>query len=458
MRSLYGKFLLLTIGIMLLSAVIAFLIVNTYYHQQMRAQNDEKNMKIAENIAGFITSQDEIILEDYLTTQANVGYKLILFDDEQNANFYGEKFRLDNLSEKAVIDVLNGKQYHGMRDLPKETFVTGFFSDESANTVGTPISYQGKPYALFLRPDIKMLFSEVHYLLAGLFVGMAVISLIAMLFVARKLIQPISELTEATKRIGAEQFSVSLPINRGDEIGELAISFQKMAEQLRESDEMRKQFINDVSHDFQTPLQNIKGYAALLYDKRTTEADRLKYTKIIQSETDRLSGLTKQLLLLTSLDSLTEKLVIESVQLDVQIKEVLQRYRWLMEEKNISLTAHIDPVSVSGNKAYLEKVWENLLSNSLKYTPSGGIIDITVMESKDWVIVSVQDSGIGIKEENIPYLFDRFYRVDDARHQEVEGTGLGLAIVKQVVDLHEGKIEVESKWNEGTVFKISLLK
>jgi len=80
------------------------------------------------------------------------------------------------------------------------------------------------------------------------------------------------------------------------------------------------------------------------------------------------------------------------------------------------------------------------------------------MESKDWVIVSVQDSGIGIKEENIPYLFDRFYRVDDARHQEVEGTGLGLAIVKQVVDLHEGKIEVESKWNEGTGFKISLPK
>lgn len=139
-----------------------------------------------------------------------------------------------------------------MRDLPKETFVTGFFSDEMANTVGVPFTYDGQQHGLFIRPNIKLLFTEIHYLLGGLFIVMALVSLVAMLFVARKLIQPITTLTAATKKIGAENFALSLPINRADEIGQLADSFQSMANHLQESDATRKQFINDVSHDFQT--------------------------------------------------------------------------------------------------------------------------------------------------------------------------------------------------------------
>lgn len=455
MRSLYGKFLIFTIGIMLFSALLAFLVVNTYYHQQMRAQNDEKNLNIVSSITQFITSQEDLHLDHYLTTQADVGYKLILVDEHKNTSFYGADFRLDNLSQEAIDDVLNGKLYHGMRDLPKETFVTGFFSDESANTVGTSFEYEGKTYALFLRPNIKMLFTEVHYLLGGMFLGMAIISLVAMLFVARKLIQPISKLTEATKKVGAEQFSVSLPTKRNDEIGQLATSFQKMADQLHESDQMRKQFINDVSHDFQTPLQNIKGYAALLHDE-ANDSDRIHYTEIIQSETERLSVLTKQLLLLTSLDALSEPLELQTVKLNKQIKEVLQRHRWLMEEKNISLTADIEAVTIRGNKGYLEKIWENVLTNALKYTLSGGTIEIIVKKEQDQAVITISDSGIGISEENIPHLFDRFYRVDDARHADIEGTGLGLAIVDQVITLHGGTIDVKSKLGEGTTFVIHL--
>src|SRR5690625_205115 len=277
MRSLYGKFLIFTIGIMLSSGILAFLVVNTYYHQQMKVDNDEKNMAIAENITQFIQSQAHLDLNKYLTTQADVGYKLILVNEQLETSFFGEEFRIDNLSSHVIQDVHNGIPYHGMRDLQKETFMTGFFSDETANTVGVPFTYQGQNYALFLRPDIKMLFNEIHYLLAGLFIGMALLSIVAMLFVARKLIQPISALTEATKKVGAEQFSVSLPIKRSDEIGQLATSFQEMAKQLKESDRVRKQFINDVSHDFQTPLQNIKGYAALLQDEQTTDLHRKEY-------------------------------------------------------------------------------------------------------------------------------------------------------------------------------------
>ena len=458
MRSLYGKFLLFTLVIMVGSFIIAFLVVNTYYHQQLRPQNDAKNMKIAEAVADYIESEPMIDLDAFLTTQANTGYKLYITNHQGDEHFYGEAFRLENLSDQAIEQVLAGEPYHGMRDLPKETFVTGFFSDEMANTVGISFTYEEEQYGLFLRPNIKLLFTEIHYLLGGLFIVMVVVSLVAMLFVARKLIQPITKLTVATKKIGAEDFSLSLPINRGDEIGQLAKSFQSMANHLQESDALRKQFINDVSHDFQTPLQNIKGYASLLHDEKLSATERQQYTTIIESETERLSVLTKQLLLLTSLDSLISPMQNIPFSLDKQMKEVIQKYRWLMEEKHIALSLELEEITFIGQAEYTEKIWENLLSNALKYTPDNGMIEVHLRETTDQIIVSFSDSGVGIAKEHIPLLFDRFYRVDEARHDKIEGTGLGLSIVQQAVRLHQGTIEVTSKLHKGTTFTIRLPK
>ena len=456
MKSLYAKFLLFTLGIMIASFLIAFLIVNTYYHQQLRGENDAKNMQIAEDIATYIESEPHIDLENFLTTEANVGYKLYVVNESGESNLYGVPFREENLAKKDIESVLNNERYHGMRDLPKETFVTGFFSDEMANTVGVPFTYDNEQYALFLRPNIKMLFTEIHYLLGGLFIVMAVVSLIAMLFIARKLIQPITALTAATKKIGAGNFAVSLPIHRADEIGQLADSFQTMAHHLQESDATRKQFINDVSHDFQTPLQNIKGYADLINQETTTESERTKYTHIITSETERLSALTKQLLLLTSLDALKGPMKRETFRLDQQIKDVIQKYRWLMEEKDIVLSLETEEMMFTGQKEYTEKIWENILSNAVKYTPDGGMIDIVLKTNETEVTVTFSDTGIGIDEAHFNKLFERFYRVDSSRHQQIEGTGLGLSIVKQAVELHAGTINVSSKINEGTTFSITL--
>lgn len=458
MRSLYGKFIAMTAAIMVISGLIAFLSINTYYHQYLKGQNDEKNMTIAKNVASFIQSNEGLDLDDYLTTQSAVGYKLYVVDEQRQVIEYGEPFRVENLSEKAIDQVLNGEIYHGMRDLPGETFVTGFFSNESANTVGVPFDYEGKAYALFLRPDIKMLFTEVHYILGGMVLVMAVISLLSMLIVAKKLIDPITALTVATKRVGEEQFTGTLDINRKDEIGQLANSFQQMTEKLSENDRIRKEFISDVSHDFQSPLLNIKGYAQLLLDDQLTEELRRNYANVIQSETERLSSLTKQLLLLTSLDQLSSPLEMKTFALDEQLMEIVRKYRWLLEEKEMSLSMDIDEVRYMGDPAFLEKVWENLVLNALKYTEIGGTIDILLTEQNNEITVMVRDTGIGISEESIRRIFDRFYRADDSRTQETGGTGLGLSIVQQVVKLHDGTIDVVSQIGEGTTFTVRLPK
>lgn len=455
-RSLYSKFLLFTVGAMLLSFFLAFLAVNTYYQHYLKVQNDEKNLQIARQISQFIESNESVEPEDYLATAAATGYKLYFVNEAQEGEFFGDPFRLENLSDDVIQDVLAGEDYHGMRDLPNETFVTGFFSDELANSVGVPVTVDNHNYALFLRPNIKLLFNEIHFLLAGLLGGMALISLAFMLYVARKLVKPISQLTTATEKVGSEQFVLDLPVNRGDEIGQLARSFEQMTEQLEAADQMRKQFINDVSHDFQTPLQNIKGYTALLQTDSLNEAEKNRYATIIAGEANRLSGLTKQLLLLTSLDSLTTPIEPKTFSLTEQITTVIRNYRWLMEEKNISFSMELEEVMLAGQAEFTEKIWENLLSNALKYTPDGGSIEVTLSKTDTEISVTIADSGIGISEEHLPHLFDRFYRVDEARHQKIEGTGLGLSIVQQAVSIHGGTIDVSSTAGKGTVFTVHL--
>ena len=458
MRSLYGKLIVITVAIMTSSALIAFLSINTYYHQVLKDQNDKKNMKIAESIVGFIGSNDELALEPYLETMSASGYRLFVVNDEKDAKLYGAPFRINNLSEESVERVLNGTPYHGMRDLPRETFVTGFFANELANTVGVPFVHENRNYALFLRPDIKMLFTEVHYILGGMVLIMGIISLLGILILAKKLINPITELTIATKKVGEERFTGTLDIDRRDEIGQLAKSFQQMTEKLNESDRIRKEFISDVSHDFQSPLLNIKGYSDLLLDENLSNEQRKTYANVIQAETDRLSSLTKQLLLLTSLDQLSSPLELTTFRVDEQLKEVIRKYRWLLDEKSITLSMDFDEVHYKGDPAFLEKVWENLLSNAIKYISSEGTIELGLTEKTDHITVTIRDNGIGMNDNEVARIFERFYRADDSRTTEVSGTGLGLPIVQQVVKLHHGEIHVTSEEEKGTTFVVTLPK
>ena len=231
-----------------------------------------------------------------------------------------------------------------------------------------------------------------------------------------------------------------------------------MTERLKENDRIGKEFISDVSHDFQSPLLNIKGYANLLMDDRLSEGEGKNYLKVIQAETDRLSSLAKQLILLTSLDQLTSPLTLKRFRLDEQLKETIRRFRWALEEKEMSLSMELDEVEIKGDPAFLEKVWENLLSNALKYTEAGGGIEIHLVEQEDGVAVTFCDTGIGMSDEQIGRIFDRFYRVDDSRRKEIGGTGLGLSIVQRVIQLHGGTIDVKRNPDKGMTFSVSLPK
>ena len=453
MKSLYAKFLLTTLFIMLMSSLIGFFIANAYYQNNLKPENDAKNMEIAIKVAEYAETQED--LEEYLDHTASTGYQVFLIGEGER-RFFGGAFDEKNLSPEAVENVIDGELYHGMREFPKKTFVTGFFANELKNSVGVPLTYDDKQYALFMRPNIKLLFSEVHLLLGWMVLAIFILSLVAELIWSAMLIRPIRKLSHATNKVREEGFDIHFDIHRKDEIGQLAQNFKDMIARLGKLDKLRKSFVSNVSHDIQTPLLNIQGYSRLLENNELSEEDRSAYLKVIQEETERMSILSKQLLTLSSLEPKDNVLSRKSFELSGQLRNLLHRYHWLINENDLSLTYSLDDVSFNGNPELLYTVWENLLTNAIKYNQPGGSIEITLEELHDQIELTFKDTGIGLGPDEKEQIFDRFYRADLARTRTKQGTGLGLSIVKEIIELHRGQIHVDSQLEKGTTFTIIL--
>lgn len=456
MRSLYVKFVAVTISIMILSGILAFLISNTYYQKELKPYNNQKNILIAQSIAKFAEEHPNINFNEYLENLSAIGYQIHLVDSFGRESYFGAPFRDKTLSASTKEQVLNGNIYHGILHFPQETFVTGFFANELKNTVGVPLTHNNINYALFVRPDIKLLFNEMHILFGWLLVLMIILSIVMVVVSTKYLVKPISKLTAATKSLSTGNFNVELDIDRNDELGELSHSFLQMSRKLEQLDEMRKEFISNISHDIQSPLSNIIGYTNLLEKESLGVNEKAQYIAVINGEINRLSTLTKQLLLLASLDSNEDIMNKKPFNIAQQIKNLVRNYQWVLHEKGIMISYSLPDTEIIGDSSLLNTVWDNLLTNAIKYNKIDGSIEILLKEREKSIIISFKDTGIGLNQKEIERIFDRFYRVDIARTRSVEGTGLGLSIVDTIVKMHGGHINVKSKEKEGTTFVVEL--
>lgn len=231
--------------------------------------------------------------------------------------------------------------------------------------------------------------------------------------------------------------------------------------ELKKLEQMRKDFVANVSHELKTPVTSIKGFAETLLDGAMKDEKALQeFLSIILKESDRLQRLIQDLLELSKLEQHNFRLDISPFSLDAILKEILAILEGKALEKNISLVVHPIPaeIAMEGDPFRLRQVLINLLSNAITYTPAGGKVELTVRESGTTVLISVKDTGIGIEEEEVPRIFERFYRVDRARSRNSGGTGLGLAIVKHIVEAHRGKISVKSSPGKGSEFILEFRK
>ncbi|MGE6401112.1 sensor histidine kinase [Bacillus cereus] len=458
MKSLYSRFVFMTVGIMLLSSIIGFLLTNVYYQVKLKPYNSEKILMYAEEVKSLYEKQSEENKEAYLQSIAKLGYEIYIVDDQKNGKRIGNAFRKIKISDDTVHKVLQGETFNGVSTYPTRFFITGFFDNELINSVGVPLKHGDKQYALFIRPDIQQQFGEMRIFLAVLLSFIVVLSIIFIAIAAGYIVRPIRTFTKATQKIASGEYDIELDENRKDEIGTLATNFQKMTKSIKELDQMRQEFVSNVSHEFQSPLSSIQGFSKTLQSENMSEEERKRYLKIIEGESKRMSSLCKQLLTLASLDKEEKVLQIKEFNLQKQIKDVIFMLEWKWREKDIAVEFDVPDITIQGDENLLHQVWSNIFTNSIKFSNDAGTIEFFVEELESSVMISISDNGIGMEKEEMDRIFDRFYKVDTARARNVEGSGLGLSIVQKIVELHQGTVSVYSTKGEGTTVRVELPK
>lgn len=455
MRTLYVRILLTTLAVMALSFILSFIASNVYYHFVLKPQNDARITETAESIQSFSTGRQGS-LEDTLAYTGELGYQLALYSTGDDPAFFGSSFRDTSLSPDVVERVLNGSTYHGVEEHRFGLFVTGFFHDELGNTIGVPLDYEGSTYALFVRPDIESQMGEFRLFLAVLLGLMVVVTVFSVVFSTRFLVRPIESLTDAAKTLQHGTFDIELKSRRRDEIGQLARQFSVMSRDLGRLDQMRREFVANVSHEIQSPLTRIQGLSSSMRDSALTEAEREQYIKAVEEETTRLSSLTRQLLTLASLDQEDRKTEQTSFSLSDQLQDVISSLHYHLQQKELYLETDIEEVTIVGEPQLLHQVWYNLIHNAVRYTPEGGSIYVESYQDNRSTVIVISDTGAGMEKDTVESAFQRFYKEDASRGKIKDSHGLGLSIAYRIVELHAGTIKVESTKGEGTTFTVRL--
>lgn len=281
-----------------------------------------------------------------------------------------------------------------------------------------------------------------------------VISIILIQLISRRMIKPIKQITEATKKVAAGDFSVKLETNRKDEIQDLVDNFNQMVNDLGSIECLQKEFIDNVSHEIKTPISSIQGFAELLKDDSLTNEEREEYADVIMEESNRLLNLSTNMLKLSKLQNQNKIAKKDQIDIAEQIRKAISLLEPKWSKKEITFNVSLEEKYFLGDEELIFQVWVNLIENAIKYSGQNSKIDVTLKQEDNFIVVRIKDYGKGMKEEELNKIFSRFYQIDKSHSSE--GSGLGLAIVKRIVELSEGTIEVASQENEGTTMEVRL--
>ncbi|QHW34900.1 HAMP domain-containing histidine kinase [Paenibacillus rhizovicinus] len=325
-----------------------------------------------------------------------------------------------------------------------------------------PITIGSERFALFIEEKAPSLYRDFWQQVMTVFFGF-LLMFILMLLIGRpwKERGGIYVYISAIRRMSKGDFTVT--IDKAEQMpghyGELATSINDMAVELNQMEQMRQAFISNVSHEIQSPLTSIRGFARALQQDGLDDQQRNHYAGIIETESVRLSKLSDNLMKLTTLEADQQQIHPKPFRLDQQVRAMILACEPIWTEKNILMDINLDErVMLNGDEELLSQVWMNILTNSLKFTDEGGTLSVEVKPTPEGASVCISDNGIGIAEEDLPHIFERFFKADKARsrREKGSGSGLGLSIVKVIVDLHGGKVTASSTPGVGTTFTVTL--
>ena len=277
------------------------------------------------------------------------------------------------------------------------------------------------------------------------------------IYLARRAFSPVEQITSTAREIQAHDLTRRIEVHSADELGRLAATINDMLERLAGAFERQSQFTSDASHELRSPLAVIEAESTLALQKHRSPEEYEQSMEIIAQEAAQMSALINQLLTLARADAGKEQMKYEKVDLREFLEELCVDAEILCREKELELRIALEErVCASADLRSLRRLMHNLLSNAIHYTTSGGTVTIELLKEGSQALLRVSDTGMGIPEEDLPHIFERFYRVDKARARDEGGSGLGLAMCRHIVEAHRGRIDVESRPGKGSSFTVRL--
>lgn len=448
----------LALFVMLLGGALGF-VYTRHYMNEKRDELITQGEKIAEAYTkGYRTgnlnnlSYELQILENYM----EAGILMVNQDGQivMASPGFNETILEKNLLNDALLEgVMEG-------NVVSMQTKQGQFFDTPMLLVGYPVS-EGQLSGIFMCRPLPQIQASLMQMYQMSVVSLFFISLLGMIIsymTAKYVAWPLAMMNRAAKVIAGGNFDQRVEIKSNDELGELAESFNHMAESLQDYEKTRKDFIANISHDLRSPLTSMQGFLTAMLDGTVPPERQEKYLKIVLEETQRLSRMTEGIVELSRAQS--SCILLEESDFDINdlIRANIAMLEPQLNEKQVSVRAiYEDQVTmVHGDKDKISRVLQNLLGNATKFSPEEGVIEVETTLKEKKVLISVKDQGPGISPEDQKYIFDRFYKADETRNKDKGGSGIGLAIVREFIQAHGETITVKSEEGKGSVFAFSL--
>lgn len=446
-KSLYIRVVLTFLLSVIAGSVTAYALAVWLYDEKLNENSQVLLMNFGQDIIRLYETMPADKADTYISGMKQLdSYHIRIYDGAGLVQSYGS---LDGqLPTSVTVEQVSQVRHGGI--------VQVNLGGVAPTLLGLPLKTDEGTKAMFVEPRTppSAAFAKQWVLtfLAYFLITGSLLILIASIF----LVRPINKLTKATKRIASGDFNVRLNIKQTGELGTLARSFEDMTHGLQQLEQMRREFVANVSHEVQSPLTSISGYALALKQANVAEQDRDRYLEIIIAEAKRMSKMTDGLLKLSQLESQTQQLRMTTFKLDEQIRRVIVAIQPQWSARHIHFDMNLKETGITGDYDLLHQVWTNIIGNSIKFSKDDGVIAVRMKRDAKNVTVCISDKGIGIYPEDQERIFERFFKADRSHSRKQGGSGMGLAIVKQIVALHQGSISVDSVPGQGTTMTVAL--
>lgn len=457
------------IAMLVLFGVLLNFLIRPYYRDDQMTKLDTLSGLFRSNLLHDNPSQSEI--DELYTLVVNSNVCAIIYNDDGNVLYSGdslgencmfsESIAIDQDTIQVKNDPLGAIQLLKTNGSLQQSFVSPVTGTEML-LYGRVISRDLVNYYLFINSNLEPMESVVQFIFSQFFyIALIVIAIafVVSFVLARRISSPIVRMRKEAIKLADQNYDLELPDKSFTEISELATSLDDAAKKLSTVNELRKDLVANVSHDIKTPLTMIKAYAEMIRDISGDDKEkREEHIDVILKESDYLNKLVTDMQELSKMEAGYTELNRSNFDLKDETESVLSLLDRIIRDKKIEIVPNLVNVVVYADQLKISQVIYNFVLNAIKHSPEGTRIEINIIDSEDDVRFEVKDYGTGISEKDLPYIWNRYYKIDKGFHRSLESSGLGLAIVKAILEAHHAKYGVESKLGEGSLFYFELSK